>query len=259
MSRLRRSAVPTPAMVIACIALLASLSGTAIALPGSSRLDKNDFPVGVVRSAAIRNGGIATADLKDGIIIPSKLAVGSVYTGALQTGAVTNPKVGTGAVTNSKLGSNAVTSAKIADNAVGASEITSNGVGGSEIASNAVQGDEIANGSVGNADLANNAVSDGKIAGGAVTSDELGGFNLRTDASPANIGNNASDVSAANCNAGEVAYGGGATWDDETGDVRIVSQKYLISGGRPTGIEVRGRNQSGAGRTLTAQVLCLAP
>ena len=259
MSRLRRSAVPTPAMVVACVALLASLSGTAIALPGKNQLDKNDFPVGVVRSAAIRNGGIATADLKDGIIIPSKLAVGSVYTGALQTGAVTNPKVGTGAVTNSKLGSNAVTSAKIADNAVGTSEITSNGVGGSEIASNAVQADEIAANGVGSSELANNAVSGGKIAGGAVTSDKLGAFNVRTDTSPTSINTGDSGVSSVSCSAGEVALGGGATWDDETGDVQLVSQRYLVSGGRPTGIEVRGRVIAGGPRSLTAQVSCLAP
>lgn len=254
-----RPSIPGPAMVVACIALLASLSGTAIALPGKNKLDKNDFPTGVVRSAAIRNKGIATADLKDGIIIPSKLAPGSVFAGALQTGAVSDAKLASSAVTSSKLGGNSVISSKIADNAVGASEITSSAVGGSEIASNAVQTDEIAANGVGGSDIANNAVTGGKIAGGSVTSDELGGLNVRTDGSPASIANNGTDVSAASCSANEVAFGGGATWDDETGDVRIVSQRYLVSGGRPTGIEVRGRNVSGATRALTAQVLCLAP
>jgi hypothetical protein len=248
-STLRRSPLPTPAMVVACIALLASLSGTAVALPGKKVLDKNDFPTGVVRSAAIRNKGIATADLKDGIIIPSKLAVGSVYTNALQTGAVSNPKLGNGVVTNSKLGGNAVTSSKLADNSVGASEIAGGAVRGSEIAANAVGGSEIAN----------NAVTGAEIAGGAVTSGELGGFATRTDGSPASIGTGATGVSSITCAAGEVAFGGGATWDDETGDVRIVSERYLTAAGRPAGYEVRGRNESGAARALTAQVVCLAP
>jgi hypothetical protein len=260
MKKVRSSAIPTPAMVVACIALLVSLSGTAVALPGKSQLDKNDFPVGVVRSAAIRNKGIASADLKDGIIVPSKLAVGSVYGGALQTGAVTNPKLGTGAVTNSKLGSNSVTSTKVADNAIGASEITQSGVGGSEIASNAVQADEIAANGVGSSELASNAVGSGKIAGGAVTSGELGGFTVRNDASPTNIANGGTGVSSVSCDTGEVAMGGGATWDDETtAGLAISSQRYLVSSGRPTGIEVRGFNNSGNPRTLSAQVSCLAP
>jgi hypothetical protein len=258
MSKLRLS-IPTPAMIVACIALLASLSGTAIALPGKKTLDSNDFPTGVVRSSAIRNKGIATADLKDGIITVNKVAPQGIATFALANNAVTNPKLGTGAVTNSKLGGNAVTSSKIADSSVGTSEIGANGVGGSEIATNAVAADEIATNGVGSAEIANDAVGGGEIANGAVTSGELGGFNVRTDGSPASIANNASDVSSISCSAGEVAFGGGATWDDETGDVQLVSQRYLVSGGRPTGYEVRGRNASGATRALTAQVSCLAP
>jgi hypothetical protein len=152
-------------------------------------------------------------------------------------------------VTNSKLGGNAVTSSKIADNSVGTSEITSNGVGGSEIASNAVGADEIAANGVGGSEIAN----------GAITSGELGGFNVRTDGSPASVGAGASGVSSITCAAGEVALGGGATWDDETGDVRIVSQRYLVSGGKPAGYEVRGWNATAASRNLTAQVSCLAP
>jgi hypothetical protein len=259
MSKFRRS-IPTPAMVVACIALLASLSGTAVALPGKNKLDKNDFPVGVVRSAAIRNGGIASADLKEGIVVPSKVAPGAIATGALQTGAVTNPKLGGNAVTSSKIADNSVGTSEIVGNGVGGSEIADNAVGTSEIATNGVGGAEIAANAVTSDEIANDAVGGGELADGAVTSGELGGLTVRTDGSPASVpATNGSDVSSVSCSGGEVALGGGATWDDETADVQIVSQRYLTTNGRPTGYEVRGRNNSASARALTAQVSCLAP
>jgi hypothetical protein len=77
---------PSPALVVACIALFVALSGT----------------------------GVATI---------SQLARGSVGTPQLQNGAVTTPKVRNGAVTAPKIRNGAVTGAKVRNNSITSAHI----------------------------------------------------------------------------------------------------------------------------------------
>jgi hypothetical protein len=108
---------PSPAMVVACIALLVALGGTSI--------------------AAV-----------------SQVANNSVGTAQLKSNAVTTPKIKNNAVTAPKIASNAVAAAKIASNAVGSAKIAANAVTGEKIAANAVTTDKVQDGSLTAADLA---------------------------------------------------------------------------------------------------------
>jgi hypothetical protein len=108
---------PSPALVVACLALLVALGGTSI--------------------AAV-----------------TQVAKNSVGANQLKSNAVTNPKMANNAVKAPELASNAVVAAKIASNAVGSAKIASNAVTGPKIAANAVTGEKIADGSVAAADLA---------------------------------------------------------------------------------------------------------
>jgi hypothetical protein len=56
---------PSPAMAIAFVALLAALSGTAIALPGANTVDGGDIRTGAVKSKDIENGAVETRDIKN--------------------------------------------------------------------------------------------------------------------------------------------------------------------------------------------------
>jgi hypothetical protein len=56
---------PSPAMAIAFIALLAALSGTAVALPGKNTVDSGDIKNNSVRSKDLRNNNVATKDVKN--------------------------------------------------------------------------------------------------------------------------------------------------------------------------------------------------
>src|SRR5918999_2722254 len=66
---------PPPAMAIAFIALLAALSGTAVALPGKNTVDSGDIKRGAVktsdiarssvRGASVANGSLSGADARD--------------------------------------------------------------------------------------------------------------------------------------------------------------------------------------------------
>ena len=83
---------PSPAMVVACIALLVALSGTGIAtvaaVPrnsvGTVNLKNNAVTTAKIRnnavtSAKIRNGQVATTDLRNGAVTSAKVRNGSLF------------------------------------------------------------------------------------------------------------------------------------------------------------------------------------
>jgi hypothetical protein len=57
---------PSPAMAVAFVALLAALSGTAIALPGTNSVDSGDIKNNVVRSKDVRNNNLRGKDVRNG-------------------------------------------------------------------------------------------------------------------------------------------------------------------------------------------------
>jgi hypothetical protein len=71
----RFSRRPSPAMAVAFIALLAALSGTAMAIPGKNTVDSGDIKKGAVKrgdiarnavtGAKVRNGSLTGADARD--------------------------------------------------------------------------------------------------------------------------------------------------------------------------------------------------
>jgi len=52
-------------MTVAFVALLAGLSGTAVALPGKNTVDSGDIKRGAVRTSDIKNGAVKSADIKN--------------------------------------------------------------------------------------------------------------------------------------------------------------------------------------------------
>lgn len=100
---------PSPALVVACIALLIALGGTSI--------------------AAV-----------------TQVAKNSVGANQLKNNAVTNPKMANNAVKAPELASNAVVAAKIASNAVTSPKIAANAVTGPKIADGSVAAADLASG-----------------------------------------------------------------------------------------------------------------
>jgi hypothetical protein len=90
---------PSPAMAVAFVALLAALSGTAVALPGSNTVDSGD----------LRRGAVKNADIARGAVTGSKI----------RNGAVTGSKIQNGTITGAKLANNTVTGAQINESTLG--------------------------------------------------------------------------------------------------------------------------------------------
>ncbi|MBS1894065.1 MAG: hypothetical protein JST59_22425 [Actinobacteria bacterium] len=96
--KLRR---PSPAMVVALVALVLSLAGSA-------------FAAVKIGTKSLQNSAVTTKKLKNRAVTAAKLAEGSVSNAKLAEGAVSTSKVAEGAITTGKLAEGAVSAQKLA-------------------------------------------------------------------------------------------------------------------------------------------------
>jgi hypothetical protein len=101
---------PSPATVLASIALLVALGGTGVA----------------AMEAIVPNNSVGTPQLKASAVTAGKIAPNAVTNVKIANNAVSNAKIGTNAITNSKLAGGAVTSAKVQNNSLLAADFAPN-------------------------------------------------------------------------------------------------------------------------------------
>jgi hypothetical protein len=120
MSILRRR--PTPAMVVALIALFVALGGPAQAkrvIIDGKVLKRNS-----VTSRAIKNGSVAKADLsKAAVKSLERTPANAVGSAQIVDGQVLSKDIGAGAVTSTALGSGSVTASKLAAESIGGGSV----------------------------------------------------------------------------------------------------------------------------------------
>ena len=124
---------PSAALIVAVIALVAALAGTASALPGKHTVDRNDIAKNAVKTKTIKakavtgpklaNDAVSSTNIADGAVLGSKIANGAVDAARLADNAVTTAKLADGGVKSDKLADAAVTKAKVANNAVDSSKV----------------------------------------------------------------------------------------------------------------------------------------
>ena len=90
---------PSPAMVVAVLALCLAVGGTAFA---AVKLGKN-----AVKTKNIKNGAVKESKLAGNAVTESKIASGAVTEGKIASGAVTEGKIASGAVSQGKLSASA--------------------------------------------------------------------------------------------------------------------------------------------------------
>lgn len=129
-----RSFRPSPALVIACIALFAALTGSAIA----AGVGKN-----TVRSPQIVDGTIRTVDLRDNAVAAGKIAPDAVDTTEIAENGVDSSDVAPETLTAADLGPNSVTSSEVADQSLTANDLGPDSVGSSELQAGSVRASEL--------------------------------------------------------------------------------------------------------------------
>jgi len=126
---------PSPALVIACIALFAALTGSAIA----AGVGKN-----TVRSPQIVDGTIRTVDLRDNAVAAGKIAPDAVDTTEIAENGVDSSDVAAETLTAGDLGAASVTSSEVADQSLTANDLGPDSVGSSELQAGSVRAAELA-------------------------------------------------------------------------------------------------------------------
>jgi len=98
-----RSKRPSPSMIVAIVALVAALAGTAAALPGKGSVTNDDLKKGAVTKKAIKKGAVTKKALKRGAVTGKAIAPGAVGAAAIAPGAVGTAAIADHAVSAAKL------------------------------------------------------------------------------------------------------------------------------------------------------------
>ena len=109
---------PSPAMAVAFVALLAALSGTAIALPGTNSVDSGDIKNGAVKTKDIKNNDVRSGDVRNGT-----LTGGDVRNDSLTGGDINESTLGQVPSANTANSANSANSANTANTANSANTI----------------------------------------------------------------------------------------------------------------------------------------
>ncbi len=134
MNQKTRSFRPSPALVIACIALFAALTGSAIA----AGVGKN-----TVRSPQIVDGTIRTVDLRDNAVAAGKIAPNAVDTTEIAENGVESSDVAPDSLTAGDLAPASVGSSEVADQSLTANDLGPDSVGSSELQAGSVRASEL--------------------------------------------------------------------------------------------------------------------
>ena len=126
---------PSPALVIACLALFAALTGSAFA----AGVGKN-----TVRSPQIVDGTIRTVDLRDNAVAAGKIAPNAVDTTEIAENGVESSDVAPDSLTAAATsGAASVTSSEVADQSLTADDLGPDSVGSSELQAGSVRASEL--------------------------------------------------------------------------------------------------------------------
>lgn len=129
-----RSFRPSPALIVASVALILALTGSAIA----AGVAKNS-----VRSPQIVDGTVRTLDLRDDSVNAAKIAKDQVGADEIAENAVSSPEVAPDSLTAADLGPASVGSSEVTDQSLTANDLGPDSVGSSELQAGSVRASEL--------------------------------------------------------------------------------------------------------------------
>ena len=237
---------PSPAMVVATVALVVALGGTGYA------------------ATALPNGSVGTNQLRNGAVNSSKLASGAVQSNNLGTDSVTKRAMSAGSVGSPEILNNSIQAGDLRVGAVTNGTIAAGAVGNSKLRSGAVTTGKLGNLAVTSSKIGTRAVTNNKIGTGQVGARALRGYvvrSARVTISGGSAARVATGLVKASCRSGEQAVGVGTSWNGgPADDLNTVFARFVTtSNGTPTGATARGSSGIAPARVFTVQVACLLP
>jgi hypothetical protein len=150
--------LPSPAMGVALIALVAATSGTTYAAVhiGTKQIRDN-----AVTSNKIRNGAVKNVDLARNSVVTAKIVAGAVTGLQVKDASIGNADLGTDSVSSSKIRNGAVGNGELATDSVTTTKLRANAVTTTDIADASVTGAKITDGSLTAADIKAGEVVEG--------------------------------------------------------------------------------------------------
>ena len=226
---------PTPAFVIAMIALLVAMSGTAVA----AGLAANS-----VKSKQIVNGQVKSQDLGDNAVDGGKVKDSSLSGGDVLDGSVIGTDVQDGTLAGRDVEDSSLAGVDVQDNSLAGVDVQDNSLTGADVQNDSLTGADIQEGTLG---LMSNQVR-------------------MVSNTTANLANGTGTSISVSCPATEKAIGGGAAWiqpgsNAPTGLEAPITASMPIpaTGGvnNATGWTAAGRNLTGNSRQLRVYATCV--
>ena len=116
MGRFALRRLPSPAMAVAFVALLAALSGTAIALPGKNTVDSGDIKRGAVKNRDIAAGAVTGSKVRNRTLTGAKVTDNSLTGADINESTLSKvPSAGNADNANTAVNANRAASAAQAD------------------------------------------------------------------------------------------------------------------------------------------------
>ena len=109
--------LPSPALVVACLALLLALGGI-----GGAAVTQAP-PKNSVGTAQLKSNAVTTPKLKNNAVAAAKIASNAVVAAKIASNAVSSAKIAAGAVTADKVAADAVTTEKVQDGSITAADL----------------------------------------------------------------------------------------------------------------------------------------
>jgi hypothetical protein len=110
-----KSVRPTPALIVAMIALVAAMSGAAIALPGKGTVSTNDIKNGAITKKLIAKGAVGSKQIIGKSIKGNRIKDGGVKAKQLADATITDKKIADATITEKKLADGTITGQKVAN------------------------------------------------------------------------------------------------------------------------------------------------